>query len=396
MRFIDSDIVIAGAGPAGCLAAMTAASKGVHVVLLEEHPEIGAPVHCAEAISTNGIKDAGLEPVKPIVSNELPRAKVYAPNRTSVTLTSLNETGYTLNRDIFDKTLGERAVKAGAELLTCTKAMSVLKKHGENVGVKAEQNGELIEIRAKVVIGADGVSSVVRRSAGLSRWFTDVGSCAQYQLGGLRLDDPGTAEFYVGTKCSPGGYLWVLPKSEELANVGLGVRRINDEPAITYLNRFINSDLRFKGAKVLRKSGGITPVSGMLDKIVDDRLMLIGDAAGQLLPMSGAGVHTSVSAGKIAGLVAAEAVEEGDFSAERLSVYRRLFEESWGKMICDSRRVVEMLDKFCDDDFNTLARVVTSEDVFNLVNGTDVKRTLAGIVKRSPVKILKLVAAYLL
>ena len=107
MRFIDSDIVVVGAGPAGCLAAKTAASKGMHVVLLEEHPEIGAPVHCAEAISTNGIKDAGLEPVKPIVSNELPRAKVYAPNRTSVTLTSLNETGYTLNRDIFDKTLGD-------------------------------------------------------------------------------------------------------------------------------------------------------------------------------------------------------------------------------------------------------------------------------------------------
>jgi digeranylgeranylglycerophospholipid reductase len=111
--------------------------------------------------------------------------------------------------------------------------------------------------------------------------------------------------------------------------------------------------------------------------------------------MSGAGIHSGVEAGKIAGIVAAEAIEEGDLSAERLSVYCKSFEEDWGKMIRDSRKVVEMIDKFSDDDLNTLAGVVNSEDIFNLVNGTDVKRTLAKIVKRSPGKILKLVAAYM-
>jgi digeranylgeranylglycerophospholipid reductase len=133
----------------------------------------------------------------------------------------------------------------------------------------------------------------------------------------------------------------------------------------------------------------------MLDKIVDDRLMLVGDAAGQILPMSGAGIHSSIEAGKIAGIIAAEAIEEGDLSAGRLSVYRKSFEKDWGRMISDSRKVVEMIDKFSDDDLNTLAGVVNSEDIFNLVNGTDVKKTLAKIVKRSPGKILKLVAAYM-
>ena len=395
MRFIDSDVVVVGAGPAGCLAAKTAASKGVHVILLEEHTEIGAPVHCAEGISLNGIRAAGLEPIKPIVSQELPRAKVFAPNRSYVNLKSPSETGYTLNRDVFDKALGDRAVKAGAELLTSTKAMNVLKDNGKIVGVRAEQKGEPLEIRAKVVVGADGCSSIIRRSAGLSRWYSDVGICVQYQLGGLHLDDPEMAELYIGSNYAPGGYAWVFPKSGEVANVGLGVRRIHSEPAIEYLKRFIDSDPRFKNAKVLRKSGGITPVSGMLDKIVDDRLMLVGDAAGELLPMSGAGIHSGVEAGKIAGIVAAEAIEEEDLSAKRLSVYRKSFEDDWGKMIRDSRKVVEMIDKFSDDDLNTLAGVVDSEDIFNLVNGTDVKRTLAKIVKRSPGKILKLVAAYM-
>lgn len=395
MRLIDSDVVVVGAGPAGCLAAKTAASKGVHVVLLEEHAEIGAPVHCAEGLSLNGIRDAGLEPVKPIVSQKILRARVFAPNRSHVDLTSGDWVGYTLNRDVFDRTLGERAVKAGAELLTCTEANSVLKESGEIVGVMAEQRGVPLQIRAKVVVGADGCRSIIRRSAGLGRWYPDIVTCAQYQLGGLQLDDPETNEFYIGSRFAPGGYAWVFPKSEEVANVGLGVRHIHDKPAIEYLKRFIDSDPRFKGAKVLRRGGGVTPVSGMLEKIVDDHLMLVGDAAGQLIPMTGAGVHSGVEAGKIAGAVAAEAVEEGDLSVERLSEYRTSFEKYWGKRIRDSRRVVEMLDKFNDDDLDALASIVTNEDVLNLANGNDVKKTLARIVKRSPVKIMKLIAAYL-
>jgi len=395
MRLIDSDVVVVGAGPAGCLAAKTAASKGVHVVLLEEHAEIGAPVHCAEGLSLNGIMDAGLEPVKPIVSQKISRARVFAPNRSHVDLTSGDWVGYTLNRDVFDRTLGERAVKAGAELLTCTEANSVLKEGEEIVGVMAEQRGEPLQIRAKVVVGADGCRSIIRRSAGLTRWYPDIVTCAQYQLGGLQLDDPETNEFYIGSKYAPGGYAWVFPKSEEVANVGLGVRHAHDKPAIEYLRRFIDSDPRFKGAKVLRRGGGVTPVSGMLEKIVDDHLMLVGDAAGQLIPLTGAGVHSGVEAGKIAGAVAAEAVEEGDLSVERLSEYRTSFEKYWGKRIRDSRRVVEMLDKFNDDDLDALASIVTNEDVLNLANGNDVKKTLARIVKRSPVKIMKLIAAYL-
>jgi len=395
MRLIDSDVVVVGAGPAGCVAARSAASKGVRVVLLEEHGEIGSPVHCAEGLSLNGIRDAGVEPVEPVVSQRISRARVFAPNGSFVDLTSGDWVGYTLNRDVFDRALGELAVRAGAELLTCAEAKSVIKDGGRVVGVRAERGGEPLEVRAKVVIGADGCGSVVRRSAGLSRWYPDVVTCAQFRLGGLRLDDPGTNEFYVGFRYAPGGYAWVFPKSRGVANVGLGVRRLHSEPAVEYLRRFVGSDPRFRGAEVLGVSGGVTPVSGVLDGIVGDGLMLVGDAAGQLVPMTGAGVHSGVEAGRMAGGVAAEAVVEGDVSAGRLSEYRGLFDVYWGRRIRDSRRMVEMLDRFGDDDLNLLAGVVTNEDVLSLANGTDVSRTLARVVARSPGKIVRLLASYL-
>jgi digeranylgeranylglycerophospholipid reductase len=395
MRLIDCDIVIVGGGPAGSSAARAAAAASAHTVLLEEHPVIGSPVFCAEGLSLNGIKDAGLEPVFPLVAQKITRARVFAPNKNHIDLTSENWVGYTLNRDYFDKAIGDLAVKAGAELFTETKATGVFRENGKVAGVLAVSHGEQIKVKAKITIGADGYWSIIRRSAGLAKWYPDVVTCAQFQLGGIHIEEPSTNEFYIGTRYAPGGYSWVFPKNGEVANVGLGVRNIHTEPAINYLKKFIDSDLRFKDAKILRRNGGVTPVSGMLDKIVDDNLMLIGDAAGQLIPMTGAGIHSGIESGKIAGKEAVEAIVGEDTSAKRLSQYRAKFEKYWGKRIKDSRKIVEMLDKFSDEDLNTLSTIITNDEILALANGESTKKTLAKIVARSPGKIIKLMAAYL-
>ncbi len=98
----------------------------------------------------------------------------------------------------------------------------------------------------------------------------------------------------------------------------------------------------------------------------------------------------------MAGEVAAEAVNEGDLSSSRLSVYEKRFDEYWGKRIRDSRKVLEMLDRFSDENLNTLARVITNEDVINLANGVAVTRTLVRIIARSPIDIIRLMSAYVL
>jgi digeranylgeranylglycerophospholipid reductase len=395
MRRLECDVVVVGAGPAGSLAARAAAENGARVIFLEEHPEVGYPVYCAEGLSLNGLRDAGVEAKPPITCQEITKARVYAPDMNLVELTSSNWRGFTLNRDAFDRALSENAVEVGAELMTSTRVMSVIKDGDAVTGVEAINDGETLRVEAKIVIGADGHASVVRKTAGFRRWFTDVCTCAQYRLGGLSLDDPESNDFFLGFKIAPGGYAWVFPKSGEVANVGLGVRRKHTAPPIHYLKEWISSDPRFKDAEIQLVNGGICPVSGTLEKIVGNGIILCGDAAGQLIPMTGAGIHSGVEAGKMAGETAARAVEEGDTSAVRLSEYERLFGEYWGKRIKDSRRVLEMLDKFSDENLNTLAKVVTNEDVLNLANGTAVARTMTKIVARAPVGILGLLSAYL-
>jgi digeranylgeranylglycerophospholipid reductase len=395
MDNIQCDVLVVGAGPGGSMAARTAAENGVDVIFIEEHPVAGTPVYCAEGLSIGGIVDGGLEAVPPYVSQQITKARIVAPNGNTVDLTSDDWTGYTLNREVFDRTLAENAEKAGAKLMTNTRATGVIMDGRRVVGVKAVHEGETVEFIAKVVVGADGHWSIIRRSAGLDRYFRDYVTCAQYRLGGLDLEDPSVNEFWMGEKYAPGGYAWVFPKSRDVANVGLGVRVKHTKPPIEYLKDFIAQDLRFRNAKILSKGGGICPVSGTLERIVADGLMLVGDAAGQLIPMTGAGVHSAIEAGKMAGRVAAEAVKEGDVSARRLSAYSVEFDKYWGKRIRDSGRVVDMLDKFSDDDLNTLSEVINNEDVLALANGINVAATLAGLVKRSPMKIIRLIRAYL-
>ena len=395
MQQYKCDVLVVGAGPAGSMAAKVAAEKGVDVIIIEEHETPGTPVYCAEGLSIGGIEDGGLEPVAPYVTQQIKTVRVFAPNGKTLDMTSDNWTGFTLDRQVFDRTLTENAVKAGAKLITETRATDVIKEGKKIVGVKAVKDGEEIEFHAKVVIGADGHWSIIRRRAGLQRYFKDYVTCAQYVMGGLDLEDPTINEFYVGENYAPGGYAWVFPKSKSMANVGLGVRLKQTKAPIEYLKDFCNKDPRFRNAKIIKINGGICPVSGVLDKITMDGLILIGDAAGMLVPMTGAGIHSGIVSGNMAGKVVADAAKSGDVSEKKLNEFRTEFDKYWGKRIKESGKVLEMLDKFDDDDLNTLSDVISNEDIIALANGLNVTAALAGIVKRSPGKLMQLIRAYL-
>jgi digeranylgeranylglycerophospholipid reductase len=211
----------------------------------------------------------------------------------------------------------------------------------------------------------------------------------------LNLEDSTINEFWVGEKYAPGGYAWVFPKSKTIANVGLGVRQKHTKPAIEYLKDFIANDQRFRNAKIEYKSGGICPVSGQLEEIVLDGLMLTGDSAGQLIPMTGAGIHSGIESGKMAGRIAAEAVNENDTSAKKLGEYKTEFDEYWGKRIIEAGKVLHMLDKFNDEDLDVLADVISTDEIMHMANGLNVASTIAGLIKKSPMKLIQLIRAYL-
>lgn len=337
------DVVIVGAGPAGSTAARAAAEAGMDVLLVEKRQEIGSPVRCAEGVG-HDLLTPFIEPDPRWISAEVMGARltVSGPDHCE-TLEAKGGRGYVLERRVFDRVLAEDAARAGAQVRVKTAAVGLLHEGSAVRGVVLQGPGGRWEVRAEVVIAADGVESQVGYWAGLETTLLlkDAMSCAQYLLAGIDIN-PSRIEYYVGQGIAPGGYAWIFPKGDGIANVGLGVQAdLVDEPVLNYLHRFVESHSYLSpGSPVTLVAGGV-PVTLPLPRLVTDGLMLVGDAARQVDPLTGGGITNGMTAGKLAAEVAARAVATGDTSAAALSAYETAWWVGLGRRMARNYRIKE-------------------------------------------------------
>ncbi len=377
------DAVVVGAGPGGLAAGRRLAELGRNVVILEAYQEIKAWKPCGEGVSKETFQTAKVPEKAGIVSNEL-NMRVYAPSGKYV---EIPLQGYAINKDLFLQEMAKVAVKAGAEIRVGERVESVVMENGRVVGVKTVK-GEII--RAKATIGADGYNSVVAKTAGIDN-KTELIPVFQYKMVGVELDSYKTGHIYVGS-VAPGGYAWIFPKDEEIANVGIGVRP--GAPKV-YLDKFIKDRPElFSKAKIIGVGGSAVPIGGMSKEISKDGVLLIGDAAGTVIPFTGAGIHSSIAAGIKAAEVISEGIEKGDLSKEFLE--RSFLEkyDDWVKRINDSLKAMRVFEKLSDDDLNKLAEVLDYEDVIRLANGIEIKSVAKKLLKH-PVLAAKVAKALL-
>ena len=365
------DVIVVGGRIGGSVSSLIASQNDVDVLMIEKRQEIGSPVQCAEGTTLSTFETLKMKPSKKYISAEINGAIVHAPDGRSVDLEGvidnnfLDDTGlegYILDRKVFDKHLAIEAAKAGTEIMMKTTVTDLIRKNGQICGVVAKHLGKTMEIKAEMVIAADGVESNMTRLAGLSnpRSPKDICSCAQYELVGMDFD-PHKLSFYFGREIAPGGYLWMFPKGEDSINVGLGVRS-SKNTAYNYLNKFIS---KYNATPVELNIGGV-PLSGPIDKTYTDGFLAVGDAAGQVDPVTGGGIHLTVFCSKIAGQVASEAVKKEDTSKNVLKKYDKLWREKFEKNLKLSLKYRKAADKLTDKDMNALAEFLEKNKMENL------------------------------
>jgi flavin-dependent dehydrogenase len=249
--------------------------------------------------------------------------------------------GYTIRRDRFDQSLAKEAERNGAEIKLSTRALA--KSNGEIL--LKEGNGRLSKVKAKVVIGADGPHSTV------GRW---IGSMNRTMISAIQVrvplvDTMNYTEVYFD-KNFYGGYGWLFPKGDE-ANVGVGMKKngVRTPSMKQALDRFLfmlREEGKIKGEPRAMTAGWV-PVEPS-EMSVHENVLLVGDAAGQTHPITGAGVAQAVICGRKAGKWAVRSLEKGDLkllseyerdwrehfgeTLERASMRRRKLEREWGKL----------------------------------------------------------------
>lgn len=396
-----NDIIVVGSGPAGSTTARFLAKEGFKVKILDARSHIGIPVRCGEAIGKETINDIlKIGVPKDALRNEIDGFRVFSPSLSLIDYRLPKGEGYILDRRIFDKELLIGAVLEGADIQLNTRVTGIKIDKEKGVTIKAELNGKEITETAPIVIGADGIYSIVARDAGLAEPIepNDLNTSVGYEMVGVDLDEPTMFDLYMGNEVAPRGYLWIFPKGEHCANVGIGIGvGFAKKPVREYLDDFVfkseEGKKRFKKAKIIEERIGAIPVGGPIEKLATDRVLLVGDAARQVNPLTGGGIAYGMESGKMISDILVEAFEKEDFSDKFLSTkYGKLWNNAYGKSFSLGIKARKVLDILTDNQMNNIVETFDGEDLTKAVRGRWAQIKLgAKLMKKDPtlLKILR-------
>jgi digeranylgeranylglycerophospholipid reductase len=360
------DLVVIGAGPAGATTARFAAAQGLNVLLIDKKQELGSPIQCSGAVSHNALAHANVYPADEFVHEAIYGFAIYNQlgHKTTIDYRQLKPEaygngpcakplGYVVDRRRFDRYLATQAERAGATIWLKTEALGYRPLPDGTCELDVLKFGEALTIKAKVVGGADGVQSQVGKWAGIKTHIklSELASCLQLIVDGVQTD--GLLEIITGHEWAPGGYAWVFPKGHGYAEIGLGITTtMCSGNAQQYLDHFIKDSFfkeRFQHCKILEIQGGGVPLAAPLKTQCADNLVLVGDAARHVNPITGGGLHTALASGKIAGefiaglLLSGQAATQANLEGYHQNWLAAMGNSMW-QLYHTKRQIFEMAD----------------------------------------------------
>lgn len=361
------DVIVAGAGLSGSLAAAMAAQGGASVILLDRNKEVevGKKTNwgwvCGDAVADSHLKfvteKLGIKFDKPELDHKVDGVIALSPDLKS--RFPFDGEGHMLDRPIFEQKLLQYAIKNGAEYHS---EFEVEGPHMENnfiTGVFGkDKNKAHVEIKGKIIIDALGIATSLRRKLPVNPYvdrevdISDVESTGRYiyefdlDHEDLNFYDEKNALIHLDQTIAPGGYGWVFPKSGNKVNIGIGVQKqaldirnqkLGKKDSLhTLMDEYVRmnpvlKNLRLYTAHNNGKGYWSVAVRRQMDSLVFNGYMGAGDSMAMPNPISAGGIGPALVAGILAGENAARAITNGDVSINGLWNYNLEFNESYGK-----------------------------------------------------------------
>ncbi len=346
------DVLVIGAGPAGSTAAERLAACGLDVGLLEEHPVVGEPVDCTGVVGVEAF--VGFDLPQRIVVGSFDAVTIHSPAGIPATYRATEPLAYIVDRAELDRTLAARAREAGATLLLSTQAVDV-DRNARGVDVTCRCLGdEMRRLSARMVIVAAGPRFAFHERLGLAT-SSVLWRSAHAELSGDGLPH---AQVYLGRDVAPGAFGWAVPvKRSGIPHVRVGVNSHSDAPR--YLRKLCDENFPhlMPNDGSFQYRSWVVPVVP-LSRTYGDRILAVGDAAGQVKPTSGGGIYYGMLSAREAAETVRDAFKRGTLNGEALSDYEKRWRARLGldlKIGTLFRRLfARMTDRDVDDMFRTL------------------------------------------
>jgi len=315
------DVIVVGAGPAGSYIAYELASSGHAVAVFEQKGASGLNACCTGIISTECLRS--LDPGEDMILTEVKSAEFYSPSGRCLKFQTDNVQAYVVDRLSLDKALISKAQSKKAQYFFSSTVIDILPGK-DSIRVEALCSGTREVFSARAVILANGFTPKLPNKLGLGRIKRFlIGAQAE-----IEATDIHEFEVHFGQRIAPGGFAWLVPISSGKAYVGL----LASSQAKLYLQKFVNS--LFSQGRITSRNAGIgqraVPM-GTLPRSYGDRLLVIGDAAGQVKPTTGGGIWFGHLGARIAAGVLGEALGSDNLASGDLSRYQKQWKAKMGK-----------------------------------------------------------------